>query len=305
MPNPVIETIELTKTYDQIEAVNGLSLSVPPDSIYGFLGRNGSGKTTTIKMLLGMTHPTSGEARVFGKRADHPEEGVEIRRRVGFVSEEKQLYSGMTVGQILNFTRPFFPAWKADLEKKLLRLFELPLNQKVGKLSKGNRARLALLLALPRGADLFILDEPSSGLDPAMTEAVLQMLVSLVASDGATVFFSTHHIAEVEQIADHVCIIDRGRTVVDGALDELKAAYRRINLVFDKEPPPPLLAVDGIAQVKRQGRSVSLLASRNVNQIIDQARSLNAVSVDVIPVTLKEIFLETVYDESKDISQVE
>lgn len=300
MQKPVIETIELTKTYGQLVAVDRLNLSVPPGSIYGFLGRNGAGKTTTIKMLLGMAHPTAGEISIFGQRPDHPPEGVEIRRRVGFVSEEKQLYGGMTVEQIVKFTRPFFPAWNVELERKLLMMFELPMNQKVAKLSKGNRARLALLLALPRGADLFILDEPSSGLDPAMTEAVLQVLVSLAAADGVTVFFSTHHIAEVEQIADHVCIVDKGRAVVDGAIDELKDAYRRIHLVFDEEIPAPLLAVAGIEPSKQEGRSLSLLASHNVNEIVDQARSLNAVSVDVAPVTLKEIFLETVKGDSKE-----
>lgn len=110
----------------------------------------------------------------------------------------------MTIEQILNFTRPFFPTWNAALEEKLVKLFDLPPRRKVGKLSKEQRTRLALLLALPRGADLLILDEASSGLDPAMTEGMLQLLVGLAASEGITVFFSTHHIDEVEQIADHV-----------------------------------------------------------------------------------------------------
>jgi ABC-2 type transport system ATP-binding protein len=295
----VIETINLRKLYGQFEAVNGLNLSVPPGSIYGFLGRNGAGKTTTIKMLMGMTYPTAGEIKIFGQRPDHQQEGAEIRRRIGFVSEEKQLYAGMTVEQMLNFTRPFFPKWDRALEERLVKLFDLPPKQKVSKLSKGQRARLALLLALPRGADLLILDEASSGLDPAMTEAVLQLLVSLAASEGTTVFFSTHHIDEVEQIADHVCIIDRGRTVVDGALDDVKESYRRIRVVFEEEVPSPMLAIEGIAQVERQGRILTLLANRNVSTILDRARSLRAVSVDVLPVTLKEIFLETVKDESK------
>jgi ABC-2 type transport system ATP-binding protein len=297
MDDRVIQTIDLKKKYGQVEAVNGLNLSVPRGSIYGFLGRNGSGKTTTIKMLLGMVHPTSGEARVLGKNPNQSEDGVQIRRRVGFVSEEKQLYVGMTVEQIINFTRPFFPSWNMDLEKKLLKLFELPLRQKVGKLSKGNRARLAWLLALSRSAELLILDEPSSGLDPAMTEAMLQMLVSMAASGEVTIFFSTHHIAEVEQIADHVCIIDQGRVVVEGALDDLKETYRRINLVFDKEVPSPMLAMAGLEPAQTRGRSLSLLASHNVNEIVDRARSLNAVSVDVTPVTLKEIFLDSVKPE--------
>jgi ABC-2 type transport system ATP-binding protein len=299
MDELVIETRDLKKVYDEVEAVSGLTLSVPRGSIYGSLGRNGSGKTTTIKMLLGMVHPTAGEVKVFGKQPNRPSEGAEIRQRVGFVSEEKQLYVGMTVEQMLNFTRPFFPKWDRAVEERLVKLFDLPPKQKVSKLSKGQRARLALLLALPRGADLMILDEASSGLDPAMTEAVLQLLVGLAASEGTTVFFSTHHIDEVEQIADHVCIIDRGCAVVDGAVDELKESYRRIRVVFESDVPSPMLSIEGVAQAERQGRILTLLANRNVSTILDRARSLQAVSVDVLPVTLKEIFLETVKDESK------
>jgi ABC-2 type transport system ATP-binding protein len=300
MDDVVIETSDLRKVYGEVEAVSGLNVSVPRGSIYGFLGRNGAGKTTTIKMLMGMTYPTAGEIKIFGQRPERQQEGAEIRRRIGFVSEEKQLYVGMTVEQMLNFTRPFFPKWDRALEERLVKLFELPPKQKVGKLSKGQRARLALLVALPRGADLLILDEPSSGLDPAMTEAVLQLLVGLAASEGTTIFFSTHHIDEVEQIADHVCIIDRGRAVIDGALDDLKESYRRIRVVFEEEVPSPMLSIEGVAQAERQGRILTLLTNRNVNGILDRARSLRAVSVDVRPVTLKEIFLETVKDENKE-----
>ncbi len=302
MDELVVETIELTKRYGRFEAVSRLNFSVPRGSIYGFLGRNGAGKTTTIKMLLGMTHPTSGEVRVFGRDPQQAEQGVEIRRRTGFVSEEKQLYVGMTVEQIIDFTRPFFPTWDVRLEKQLLDMFELPLKKRVGKLSKGNRTRMALLLALARGADLLILDEPSSGLDPAMTEAVLQVLVTQ-ASSGATIFFSTHHLAEVEQIADHVCIIEKGRALVDGALDDLKETYRRINLVFEGEVPSPLQVLAGVKQAQPQGRSLTLLASRNINDIIERARSFHALSIDVTPVTLKEIFLESVRDGRRDTDE--
>ena len=212
----VIETADLRKHYDGVEALRGLSLQVPAGSIYGFLGRNGAGKTTTIKVLLGMARPTSGHARVFGLAADAQDASVDIRRRTGFVSDDKDLYDYMTVEEMIRFTAAFFPRWRADLEQRYLRKFELPLDRKVKALSRGMRTKLALLLALCRGAELLILDEPTSGLDPAMTEEVLQALVAHVASEEMTVFFSSHQIAEVDQIADHVAIIDRGRAVVTG-----------------------------------------------------------------------------------------
>src|SRR5687768_10366229 len=196
----VIETTELRKDYDGVEALRGLSLQVPAGSICGFLGRNGAGKTTTIKVLLGMARPTSGVARVFGLAADTSDGSLEIRRRTGFVSDDKDLYGYMTVGEMIRFTAAFFPRWRQDLEQRYIHKFELPVDRKVKALSRGMRTKLALLLALCHGAELLILDEPTSGLDPAMTEEVLKALVSHVASEEMTVFFSSHQIAEVDQI---------------------------------------------------------------------------------------------------------
>ncbi len=293
----IIETADLRKRYDGVEALRGLTLQVPAGSIYGFLGRNGAGKTTTIKVLLGMARPTSGHARVFGLAADAPEASVDIRRRTGFVSDDKDLYDYMDVEGMIRFTAAFFPSWRVDLEQRYLRRFELPLDRKVKALSRGTRTKLALLLALCRGAELLILDEPTSGLDPAVTEEVLQALVTHVASEEMTVFFSSHQIADVDQIADHIAIIDRGRAVVTGALDDLRENFRRIQLVFDGDAPEPAFRAPGVERVQRKGRVLTVLSSAGAERILDEARALSPVSVDVVPVTLKEIFLETVVGE--------
>jgi ABC-2 type transport system ATP-binding protein len=294
---PVIQTIDLRKTYADVEAVRGLNLRVPASSIYGFLGKNGAGKTTTIKMLLGMVRPSSGEARVFELSAAGAESGVAIRQRTAFVGEEKDLYEGMTVEEMTRFTASFYPKWRRDLEERYLRAFDLPPNRRVKALSRGMRTKLALLLALCRGADLLVLDEPTSGLDPAMTEEVLQALVTHVSRAEATVFFSSHQIAEVDQIADHVAIVDRGRALVAGALDDLRERYRRIQLVFDGDAPQPAFRSPGVERVRRNGRVLSVLSSAGADGLVDEARALNPVSIDVVPVTLKEIFLDTVAGE--------
>ncbi|HEU0183868.1 MAG TPA: ABC transporter ATP-binding protein [Blastocatellia bacterium] len=296
MPELIIEAQNLKKIYGEKAAVDGIDLAVERGSIHGFLGRNGSGKTTTIKMLLGLTYPTSGDARVFGLRPEDREEGVRIRQRIGFVSEDKGLYEYVKVEQMISFTRSFFPNWDREMEGRLIELFELPRKQSVRKLSKGMRAKLAMLLALPRRADLLALDEPTDGLDPSITEDVLQLLVGMAAS-GTTIFFSSHRLNEVEQIADHVSIIERGRIVVEGALDELKENYRRIHMVFDEAAPALAHLAVGAAQFRRDARSLTVFAARNVEMIVDQAYSHSAVSVDVAPVTLKEIFLECARSE--------
>jgi len=293
----VIETAGLRKRYDDVEALRGLDLRVPPGSIFGFLGKNGAGKTTTIKVLLGMARPSAGQASVFGLSPQDAGAGVEIRRRTAFVSDEKDLYDYMTVAEIVAFTRSFYPRWRIDLEQQYLHKFDLSPGRDIKGLSRGSRAKLALLLALCRGAQLLLLDEPTSGLDPAMAEEVLQALVSHVARDSATVFFSSHQLAEVEQIADHVAIIDRGQTVVSGPLDDLRAHYQRIQLVFADNAPDIRVHAPGTHRVRRHGRVLTILSEGGGGAVIDELRGYRPSTIDVTPVSLKDIFLESVRTE--------
>ncbi|MDQ2712602.1 MAG: ABC transporter ATP-binding protein [Acidobacteriota bacterium] len=290
----VIETMGLRKSFKGQAALNGLDLQVPAGSIFGFLGRNGAGKTTTIKLLMSMLKPDAGTVNVFGIPVSAPAAAIEVRRRIGFVTEQKDLYPYMTVDQLIRFTRPFFPKWRNDLEQRYLKMFELPPGQRIPALSKGMRSKLMLLLAISRGAELLILDEPTDGLDPAAIEDVLRELVALAAGEGITIFFSSHQLAEIEQIADHVSIIDHGTVIVTDSLDDLKAHYRRLHIVFEEELSVPLDWPGGVEHLRQEGRSVSILASRNVEELVEQARSIPGTSVEQFPVTLKEIFLEHV-----------
>jgi ABC-2 type transport system ATP-binding protein len=293
----IIETIGLTKQYKEVTALDGLGLAVPAGSIYGLLGRNGAGKTTAIKILMGMVRPSGGRASVFGLAADQSAASVAIRQRTGFVDDDRDLYDFLTVAQMIAFTASFFPRWRGDMAARYLRSFDPPESRMVRALSRGARTKLALLLALCRGAELLILDEATSGLDPAAAEEVLQALVGHVASEGVTVFFSSHQIGEIEQIADHVAIMDRGRTILEGPLDDLRQAYRRIEFVFDGDAPTVPLRSPGIERVERKGRVLCVLARGATEQIIEEARALGSVSVETRAVTLKEVFLEIVSRE--------
>jgi ABC-2 type transport system ATP-binding protein len=292
-----IETVDLHKTYGSIEALRGLTLEVPRGTIFGFLGRNGAGKTTALKILLGMARPTRGAARVFGLDAAVQSSSVAIRARTGFVSEDKDLFGHLSVEQAIRFTAAFYPRWRRDQEQRYLARFELPAGRKVKDLSRGMRTKLVLLLALCRGADLLLLDEPTSGLDPATAEEVLHALVAEVAGAGTTVFFSSHQIAEVDQVADRIAIVDRGRVAVSGGLDDLRASYRRIQLVFDGDAPQPAFRSPGLVRIVRNHRVLSVIVSGGAERLIEEARSLQPVAVDSEPLTLKEVFLETVARE--------
>ena len=294
MTDYIIETSQLAKSFKGQPALRGLDLRVPAGSIFGFLGRNGAGKTTTIKTLKGLLRSDGGTARAFGIPVSDADRSLEIRRRIGFVTEDKELYPYMTVEQIIRFTRPFFPKWRDDLEQRYLMMFELPPKKKIPDLSKGMRSKLMLLLAISRGAELLILDEPTDGLDPAATEDVLRELVAIAASEGTTMFFSSHQLSEVELIADHIGIVDHGKMIVAGSLDDMKAQYQRLQIVFANSVQAPAHWVDGVEHVRQEGRVLSILASHNVDAIVEQARSLPGTEVERYPVTLKEIFLEHV-----------
>jgi ABC-2 type transport system ATP-binding protein len=286
-----IETEGLTKYYGDFEAVRGLTMRVPKGTITGFLGQNGAGKSSTIKMLLGMSRPTRGGGRVLDI-ADE-KQSIEMRKRVAYVGEDKHLYDYMTVGQMLEFTRAFYPNWRHDVEKRLLEEFRLPLDRLTKKLSKGMRTQTALLLAFARGADLLILDEPTEGLDPVMAEKLLELVVGS-AADGATVFFSSHQVAEVEQIADRILLIDRGQLLLDTTLDSIAQDFRRIRGVYDAPLPSGTLTLDGVKRVAVDGRTVSVMASHNAPGIAERMRRHSATSsVEVLPMTLKEIVLES------------
>ncbi len=293
---PVITVHDVRKRLGNIDAVAGLDLTVPHASVCGFLGRNGAGKTTTIKVLLGMMHPDSGEGSIFGEPIEDEAANVRIRRRTGFVTEVKEFYPFMTVRQMIAFNRAFYPQWETKWEQRCLKEYQLPLEQKTGKLSKGTRSKLALLLAFSRGADLLILDEPTDGLDPIAVETFLQHVVALAAA-GRTVFFSSHQLHEVEQVCGRVCLINQGRAVLEMDLDEAKTRMRRVSLTFPGAVPESLFDGIGVGRLKISGRSASILINGDFEVLEARAEATGATNIEFTSVNLKEIFLETVGDD--------
>lgn len=301
---PAIEIEGLVVRYGRKRAVDGLDLTVPRGSVYGFLGPNGAGKTSTIKTLLGFRGPDGGSARVLGY--DVVEESLEVRARVGFASEVNSLYDHMTVPKLCEFCRDMSRSWNQDLVERYMGVFGLPEDTKVRKLSKGQKAQLQLCVALGSDPEVLILDEPTSGLDPVARHAFLKVLVGDVAAEGRTVFFSTHILSDIEAVADTIGIIKGGRLLVSENLDELRASHKTFRIVYAESPPDEeirgLRELPGVRQIEREGRGVRLRVRGDVESVQRalERRPWRIVDVESVGMSLEDIFIAYVEEAGDD-----
>jgi ABC-2 type transport system ATP-binding protein len=226
MNEPAIELQAVYKSFRTTDVLRGVTLSVARGKTFAFLGRNASGKTTTIRMLLGLLKRDDGAIRVLG--LDPQREPIELRRRVGYLAEDQTMYGWMRVEEIVRFVAPFYPTWDHALAAKYLNDFELPLRTLIKHLSKGQNVRLGLVLALAHRPELVILDDPALGLDPIMRKQFNRDLITHLQGEGRTVFYSSHLLYEVEPIADEVAILDQGRIVRQAETETLRRDVKQI-----------------------------------------------------------------------------
>lgn len=299
----VIAVRDVHKRHGHTMALQGLSFSVTQGSICALLGPNGSGKTTAMKLLLGLSSPDTGSVQLFGLPATEESSSIAIRRRTAFVSETKELLPQLNVSETIATVRRFFPSWREDLEHEWLARFALPRTQRVASLSKGMRAKLLLLLACCRQAELLILDEPTDGLDPASAEQILETIVGMVADTGLTVLLSSHQLHEVERVAESVVFVRDGRCVLQDDLDTLRGAVRRLDVRWSTGSDRAVSDRAAIDCLQSLGPTVqlldvhatpdrsSLLARGDWQYATQQLLNGGATEVDERPVDLRELFL--------------
>ncbi len=290
-PETVISIDGLTRRFGSMTALDNVSLRVPRGSVFGLVGANGAGKTTLIKHVLGLLRAQQGTVRVFG--LDPVVDPPGVLGRIGYLSEEHDLPGWMRVWELMRYTRAFFRGWDENYAQELRERFELDPQAQAKNLSKGQRARAGLMLALAHHPDLLVLDEPSSGLDPIVRRDIVEAIIRSIAHEGRTVLFSSHLLHEVERVSDHVTMIHQGKIVFSAPIDDIKESHRSYTLRFaEARSQPPELA--GVLNWQGHGHEWTAVCHGEAGPLLTAAAGCGAQVVDKRVPSLDEIFVARV-----------
>lgn len=291
MAESVIEVRGLTRRFGNKSALHDVSLTIPRGSVFGLVGENGAGKTTLLKHLLGLLRAQVGSVRVFGR--DPVADPVGVLGKIGCLSEDRDLPDWMRIDELLRYNQAFYPTWDEDYADELRREFSLDSRQRVSTLSRGQRARAGLLVALAHRPDLLVLDEPSSGLDPVVRQEILGAIVRTVADEGRTVLFSSHLLDEVERVADHVAMLHEGRLVACDSLDQIRRRHHRFLIRFD-QPQNSSPQLPGALSCQGDGQEWTVLCNGGREELVQAVLARGAKIVEEASPSLEEIFVSRV-----------
>lgn len=278
----------VSRRFGRLIALNDVSFDIPRGCVFGLVGENGAGKTSLIKMMLGMLRPNAGEVRVFGEDPVRAPEAV--LSQLGYLSEDRDLPDWMRLHELIRYTRAFYPSWDDAYAQELMDMFGLDLNAKIGKLSRGQRAQAGLVTALSYRPPMLLLDEPSSGLDAAVRRDILGAIIRTVAEEGRTVLFSSHLLDEVERVADQIAMIHQGKLVLNGSLDAVRAQHQRLVLRCPAGAPalPGQLACEG------HGQEWVAIVEGDRAATVAAAQASGAEILDVTGPSLEDVFVARV-----------
>jgi len=289
MSDDPITINNLTKYFDGRCVLDDISLRVPRGCIYGLLGRNGAGKTTIIRILLGTDSATRGGTSLLG--SDSQKLPAKLRGRIGYVAEGHNLIQHYKVGRLIKLCKDLSLTWNEGFFKSLIETFRLPMDRKVNELSTGMRAQLNLSLAMAIDPQLLILDDPTLGLDTVARRQFLELAIDLLQKDERTILFSSHILSDVERIAERIGILAGGKLVVDCSLEELKNRIKKLRLIFADEPPDDLHLTEIINQRKTEHEMTVTAANFN-QQKMAILETFKPQSITEIPMSLEDIFIE-------------
>ncbi len=285
----VIRTDGLTKFYGTKCVVNRLNLRIQQGQVYGFLGRNGAGKSTTIKMLMGMVQPDSGGAELLGESITDMK--PETRGRIAYIAEGHPLYNWMTVAEAVRFSRSFHRQWNNTLAEQILDHFELPRKRKLRRLSNGQRAQVSLAIAVAPEPELLILDDPTLGLDTVVRRDFLESLIQIIQREGRTILFSSHILGDVERVADRIGVMVDGVLRVDCPTDHFRESVKKLVLDF-AGPAPEDFTCPGLVNSWNLGSQLELVLVGYDEEQRAAVESLEPRNIEIVDLNLEEAFIE-------------
>ncbi len=291
MTEIVLQTQGLTKYYGSTLAVDHLDLKIPQGCICGFVGRNGAGKTTAIKLMLGLLKPTAGSSRLLG--CDSQQLEPAIRQRIGYVTEGHRLFRWMSISELEKFQRSFFPKqWDDKFFADMIEYFNLPIKKKIKHLSNGERAQVSLALALAPNPELLIMDDPTLGLDAAIRRQFLEGMIELIMRQGRTVLFSSHILGDVERVSDRIVVIDEGVLRANCSLEEFRTAVKKVILSFTDSPPAEV-DIEGLLHCRRTEKELELILVGTADEQIEKWADVNkAEKYQIVKMNLEDQFIE-------------
>jgi len=289
MSQNVVEIENLVKYFDGRCVLDGINLKVPPGCIYGLLGRNASGKTTIIRILLGHEPPTRGRTFLLG--SDSTELSARIHGRIGYVAEGHNLIQSYKVGRVIKLCKSLALHWNDSFFNQLIETFRLPMERRVKELSMGMRAQLNLSLAMAIDPELLILDDPTLGMDTVVRRQFLELAIDVIQQQGRTILFCSHILSDVERIADRIGILTAGKLVVDCPLEKLKERVKKLRVIFLQSAPEDLHLTEIINQ-QIQGREMIITVANWNQQKQAILETFKPSSCTEIPMSLEDIFIE-------------
>lgn len=288
MSATALEFENVTRRFGAKTAVDDLDLSVEPGTILGLVGRNASGKTTSLRLAHGMLWPDAGSIRILG--LDPRTDALELHTRVSLLAEESSLYPWMTVREVLDFAAALHPRWDAKLAADVAERLQLEPGERIRHLSRGSCAKVSLALAVAVRPDLLLLDDPTAGLDPLVRREVLQGVLEAVSDEGGAVVYASHLVHDIERVADNVVFLDAGKKRFEASVEELKQTTRRARAVFDAGAPADLV-LEGAIDAQADGRVLTVVAEDPGQDLHERLRSLGASDVEVESISLEEILI--------------
>ncbi len=289
----VLEFDRVVRAYQRgADVLRGISFSLDPGEVVGLLGKNGAGKTTLMRIAMGMIEAQKGSVKIFG--LDPRKDALEVKRRVGYVSEDQILPEFLTVAEIIRLHRGFFPTWDGALERRLFERFSLSPKAKIKTLSKGQARQVALLCAVAHRPELLLLDEPAGGLDPSARREFLETSIQLLNEAGTSILFSSHYMTDVERMAGRIVMIHEGRLLLDNTLDDLREKYSLVLVPHGPEGRrEQLLGLQGCLSIRDQGDALHAIFScepERCRSIVE--RDLGIHNAYCTPVALEDLFIE-------------